>query len=596
MKPTKAKPSTLGCSPHLRADKLRPLRLQTHARCAHCSRAQRRPQAARASGSLYARKIVRLKRMVCALQTNAAEEQTRMALELEEARRSVVDLERERAEIVDAMSRAVTELSSFSTPFPEVPSKHVHRPSPERSPSPLSLPLPVLPLSLLDSRRHDLQLTIDMLQSRLGSAECETRLLRALADEAQRYASSLEDTHAALLACRDALLHDLHAHTIELQADLRASRIHEAHLEIALREAQDALAVADVEGVERLAREVEEAVGRAEEAEAELVDLRVRLEGAERNAVASTNRIVKLEAETGEARRKNEQVGAENVGLWEEANGLKKRLADLGATLEKTQARLAAAESTAREATQELEEVRQAHIAIPDEFQSDLDDFSDTSDISVDTLVTGVDDLSFLDEKYASSSLLDIDEAFLLPSPPSSSASTTPPPSPPTPALVRSLEAQLAVMALRYEAAEAARVCGDDVEDALRAQLRQLREENEQLRKGTPRRPKSSLRVRFAVPIAKEYPPSPEVRPMSPSSSDDPDDIFDEVSSLGGNVVNWILTPDRRWQVHMERCIWLHLRPGQVTRLPRLSFRAPAPRPAFVVYLRLVSLGFNQTL
>ncbi|KAF8498746.1 hypothetical protein F5888DRAFT_1691563 [Russula emetica] len=280
----------------------------------------------------------------------------------------------------------------------------------------------------------DLEATADEYRSEIESLEAQVVLYRILLGESRAFITILSWT------CKDAFIEELQEKVKELTTSEAWSRQREA----SLHEAQEKLAAADIE----------------------ILELRLELEGAQRNAVMSTNRIIQLEAEASAARHRLQTTEMENGDLREELGVASERVYALEDELVAAQGRLDNAESTIRQLRHEVERyVQMARIPNSPRIQDGIHDVNDTDSASdegsIDTLVMDPDELSQLHtlpkiKDVDSPSSTNQDKQFSLDIAPTS---------------VRDLEARLEAMTLKYEAAEAARICGEDVEDMLRTKL-----------------------------------------------------------------------------------------------------------------------------
>jgi len=286
----------------------------------------------------------------------------------------------------------------------------------------------------------DLEATADEYRSEIESLEAQVVLYRILLGESRAFSDGLEESHNSIMACKDAFIEELQEKVKELTTSEAWSQQREA----SLHEAQEKLAAADIE----------------------ILDLRLELEGAQRNAVMSTNRIIQLEAEASAARHRLQTKEMENGDLREELGVASERVYALEDELVAAQGRLDNAESTIRQLRHEVERyVQMARIPNSPRIQDGIHDVNDTDSASdegsIDTLVMDPDELSQLHtlpkiKDVDSPSSTNQDKQFSLDIAPTS---------------VRDLEARLEAMTLKYEAAEAARICGEDVEDMLRTKL-----------------------------------------------------------------------------------------------------------------------------
>jgi hypothetical protein len=284
----------------------------------------------------------------------------------------------------------------------------------------------------------DLETTADEYRSEIENLEAQVVLYRTLLEESRAFSDDLEESHNSIVACKDAFIEELREKVKELTTSEAWSQQREA----SLHDAQEKLAAADIE----------------------ILELRLELEGAQRNAVMSTNRIIQLEAEASAARHRLQTTYVENGDLQEELGVASERVYALEDELVSAQGRLDNAESTIRQLRHEVERYVQTLARIPNSprIQDEIHDVNDTDSASDDdTLVMDPDELSKVKDvdSPSSASSANQDNQF---------SHDIAPPS------VRDLEARLEAMTLKYEAAEAARICGEDVEDMLRTKLQAL--------------------------------------------------------------------------------------------------------------------------
>jgi hypothetical protein len=322
----------------------------------------------------------------------------------------------------------------------------------------------------------DLEATADEYRSEIENLEAQVVLYRTLLEESRAFSDDLEESHNSIVACKDAFIEDLREKVKELTTSEAWSQQREA----SLHDAQEKLAAAEIESLE----------------------LRLELEGAQRNAVMATNRIIRLEAEASAARHRLQTMDAENGDLREELGVASERVYALEDELVTAQGRLDNAESTIRQLRHEVERYVQTLARIPNSprIQDDIHDVNDTdstyddSEGSIDTLVMDLDEhsqLHPLSKDVDSPSSTNQDKQFSHDIAPTS---------------VRDLETRLEAMTLKYEAAEAARICGEDVEDMLRTKLQALSRVN--------LCPEKQFSSSAAFSPAKS---DPDVRPDSPS-------------------------------------------------------------------------------
>ena len=291
-----------------------------------------------------------------------------------------------------------------------------------------------------------LKASADDYRSEIDCLEAQVVLLRTLVDESRAFNDDLEESHSSIVACKDTFIQ----HLQEKVEELAASEAWNQQREASLQDAEERLAAADIE----------------------FLELRLELEGAQRSAVMSTNRIIQLEAEASVARHRLRTMDVESGDLRDELRVASERAYALEDELVAAQGRLDNAENTIRQLRQELED--HAFSNIP-RIQDDIHDVNDIDSVSdegsMDTLVMGPDDHSQL---QLSSRVKDIDSP--------ASANKDEQFSPKVASLsAHDLEVRLEAMTLKYEAAEAARVCGEDVEDMLRAKLQALSGDSQSL-------------------------------------------------------------------------------------------------------------------
>ncbi|KAH9000208.1 hypothetical protein EDB92DRAFT_475538 [Lactarius akahatsu] len=298
-------------------------------------------------------------------------------------------------------------------------------------------------VSLEDAARQDrrtieaLEATVETCRSEIDCLEAQSVLLHALLDESRTFNDDLEENYGFIIQCKDALIQDLR----EKIEDLAASGAWDRHREAAFSDIQEKL----------------------EASEVEILELRAELEGAQQNAVVSTNRIIHLEAEASAARHRLRTTDAENGDLRDELGMTIDRGYALEEELHEAQDRLDNAESTIRQLRQELYQYTDALTKSPPDVQ-DVIDADSASDVgSIDTLVMDYDEhwqlQSSGNKDVDSRASFDHGQQFIHNFAPVS---------------MRALELRLEAMTLKYKAAEAARICGEDVEDRLRTELQTL--------------------------------------------------------------------------------------------------------------------------
>ena len=284
-----------------------------------------------------------------------------------------------------------------------------------------------------------LETTVETYRSEIDSLEAEVRLLRALLDESRAFNEDLEEDYDSIIQCKDAFIQDLR----EKLEDLKASESWDQNHEDAFNDIQE----------------------RLEASEVEILDLRVELEGAQQNAVASTNRIIHLEAEASAVRHRLRTTNAENADLRDELGMTIDRSYALEEELVEAQHRLDDAESTIRQLRRELD-----HAPLKSPLHSTRYDIQDVIEIdsasdggSIDTLVMDYDEHWQQQRSTGDKDVTAFDhgQQFVHNFAPMS---------------IRALELRLEAMTLKYRAAEAARICGDDVEDQLRTELQTISE------------------------------------------------------------------------------------------------------------------------
>ncbi|THH15738.1 hypothetical protein EW146_g4776 [Bondarzewia mesenterica] len=163
----------------------------------------------------------------------------------------------------------------------------------------------------LRQRCHELEVTGEENVHRLHEYQTQESILLSLVDESRRWANSVEEGYDELLSCKDLFLHDLQEKNSELCFIHKESRARIEELEAELQDSQDKLLLDDDFF--------------------EMMEVRERLEGAERNAVLSTNRIVQLEAETSDTREKLIEAGVVAHQLRRECKFLTERVEELEA-------------------------------------------------------------------------------------------------------------------------------------------------------------------------------------------------------------------------------------------------------------------------
>lgn len=308
--------------------------------------------------------------------------------------------------------------------------------------------------SLEDAARQDhqtikaLEATVDQYRAKTDGLEAQAVLLRILLDESRAFYDDLEESYDSIVACKDIFIQGLQ----ERVEEFATSGAWSQQREVMLQDAQERLAAADIE----------------------ILELRLELEGAQRNAVTSTNRIIQLQADASAMRHRLRITDEENGDLRDELGVVSERVYASEDELVASQGRLDIAESTIRQLRQELEQHNRTLARLRNDrtTQDDTHDVNDTDSVSdegsMDTLVMDPDDHSQLRSPYAAK---DIDSPVSANQTEHVSRNLAPP-------SARALEARLEAMTLKYEAAEAARICGEDVEEILRAKLQTLSKDN----------------------------------------------------------------------------------------------------------------------
>ncbi|KAI0305989.1 hypothetical protein B0F90DRAFT_1695184 [Multifurca ochricompacta] len=286
-----------------------------------------------------------------------------------------------------------------------------------------------------------LEVTVDKYQSEINGLRAQIVLLRALLDESRAFNDDLEESYNSIMQCKDAFIQDLQ----EKVEDFAASEAWSQQREAVLHDAQERLATADIE----------------------ILELRLELESAQQNAVTSTNRIIHLEADVSATRNRLRATDAENGDLRDELGMTIERSYALEDELHDTRGWLDDAESTIHQLHQKLEQCANALAEFPngssirDEIQdvNDVDSASDEG--SIDTLVMDFDEHLHL---RLPSGIKDVG----VPAVPHKEKQLA---RDLAPVSVCALELRLEAMALKFEVADAARICRDDVENILGAKL-----------------------------------------------------------------------------------------------------------------------------
>ncbi|KAH9992773.1 hypothetical protein BJV74DRAFT_834364 [Russula compacta] len=268
-------------------------------------------------------------------------------------------------------------------------------------------------------------------QSRVASLEDAARkdqqaikVLEATVDE---YRSEIDGLEAQVVLLRT-LLEGARAFNDDLEESYKSILACKDTFIQDLRERVEELAASEAWGQQREAT-LHDAQERLAAADVEILELHLELEGAQQNAVTSTNRIIQLEVEASAARHQHRTTDAENGDLRDE----------LGVTMGKVYALADDAEGTIRELRQELDRYTRTLTRLPDgpPIQDDI------LDGSIDTLVMDPDE-----QLRPLSGVKDVD-----------------------PPVSAHRDEQLSHNLAPISAAEAARICGEDVEDILRGKL-----------------------------------------------------------------------------------------------------------------------------
>ncbi|KAH9975822.1 hypothetical protein BGW80DRAFT_65413 [Lactifluus volemus] len=309
--------------------------------------------------------------------------------------------------------------------------------------------------SLEDAAREDhqtikaLEATVDKYRSEIDSLEAQAILFRTLLEESRTFNDDLEESHNAIMHCKDAFIQDLQ----ERVKDFAASETWNQQQEAAFDDARERLAAADIE----------------------ILELRLELESARQNAVASTNRIIQLETEASAARHRIRTADVENGDLREALGMATERMYALEDELLVAQGRSDNAEHAIRQLRLKLEQYVRTLSSLPNapRLRNDIHDVNDTDSVSdegsIDTLVMDFEELSQprLPSDDDSPLATDHDKTFVHQF---------------TPAPVHSRSHHPEAMTLKCKVAEAAQLCGDDVEDILRTRLLVNSEDNRRLK------------------------------------------------------------------------------------------------------------------
>jgi chromosome segregation ATPase len=308
--------------------------------------------------------------------------------------------------------------------------------------------------SLEDAAREDQQtikafeVTVAKHRSEIDSLDAQVILLRTLSEESRAFNDDLEESHNAVMRCKDAFIQDLQ----ERVKHFAASETWNQQQEAAFDDARERLAAADIE----------------------ILELRLELESARQNAVASTNRIIQLETEASAARHRLRTSDAENGDLREALGMATERMYALEDELLAAQGRLDNAENGIRQLRQKLEQYVRTHSSLPNapRLRNDIHDVNDTDSVSdegsIDTLVMDFEEhhLPRLPSDDDSPSATDHDKTLVHQF---------------IPVSVHSLSHHPEAMTIKCKVAEATHICGDDVEDILRTTLPVNSEDNRSL-------------------------------------------------------------------------------------------------------------------
>jgi hypothetical protein len=369
-------------------------------------------------------------------------------------------------------------------------------------------------------------------RARVADLEEELALQRSLTETAALHADTLSESYEDMSAFRDVLIGDLRAQLVECRFECASAYEAGWGGREVWREddGEEEEEEEEEEGDEE--EEEEPSVLELRALEAELAEQHALLTGASRNAVAATNHIVALEAA---ARRTH----AERCALRAEVDGLRSRVAELESAVRDAEARLATEETFLLQLKKQLDNVH--------EDGEDAEDCATLVEPKPTPASPGLDKWvrdvpRLVDEQIPPPSTeLDITDEicsppdtpctayFSVPStphpgsfsfdspnspapfffPPASLARASLAPSyPPTRSITppcslascagsptlhshtdaareRALEIQLDALLLRLAAAEAARACGDDVEELLGAELRAAQADNARLRRAS---------------------------------------------------------------------------------------------------------------
>ncbi|TFY72454.1 hypothetical protein EVG20_g541 [Dentipellis fragilis] len=297
-------------------------------------------------------------------------------------------------------------------------------------------------VAALEDRCMELESLVEHDRRLLEDYEARETVFKNLIAEARHYNDYLEESYIDILRCKDDFIRDLREDTSQLTASNRSSERHEEALESKLRRTEEKLDVTDTE----------------------VADMRVRLEGAERNAVASTNKIMQLEAETRDLRRRLADSEDERRGLQDDMDAADGLIVHLRRELQ--DAVMQSQDSLPQSAEEDLEawimdDDERSTPGLPSilEEEEPFEDETSSDEGSVDTLVDGLEGLHHR--------LLQAGLGHSSDSATSSSAAI--------------VALQLEDIALKCEAA---RIHGDDVEEMLRAELQE--KHSEKLRNRLP--------------------------------------------------------------------------------------------------------------
>ncbi|TFY83651.1 hypothetical protein EWM64_g371 [Hericium alpestre] len=450
---------------HTREEKIHTLQEENKTLRVHAEKRQRRLNAAQSAARNQAqlqrvqeRKIDHLRSRMRSQRAESSTQRIALEQELEKATRhlqeALADAATSATQLCNAQSdfhslevrnvqctARIAELEQELCSLRDATASEKHRePVPTMEQSVQSSPEVDTNMAQLDRIRSELRARAEQDEALLDEYEAREAVLKALIAESRRYNDYLEESYTDLLRSKDDFIRDLQHDASELTSANRCSENHVEALEEALDQVNEQLVSSD----------------------GEIMDLRGRLQVAERNAMLSTNRILQLEAEVIHLRQRVTAGEQEQVDQLEKGNAAESLIAHLRQQLEEVVMKPQRERATAAWVKKDGHRLSCLQSILEEPEPSDDDQSSDEG--SVDTLVEGSD-------YVLSPQDLLTDDLTVTSSPRMS------------PDVIRGLESQLEDMMLKYQAAEAARVCGDDVEEMLRRQLRDLRAENEDLKK-----------------------------------------------------------------------------------------------------------------